>query len=108
MSSPRSKRNSSSSTVGRKSTSPERPRLTEQEKKTNHIASEQKRRAAIREQFDRLATMTPGMAGQGRSEGKVLEEMLKYAHDQMDHRERLIKEVEASGGTVTKEDRNLF
>ena len=33
----------------------DKPRLTEQEKKNNHIASEQKRRQAIREGFDRLA-----------------------------------------------------
>jgi heteromeric Ino2p/Ino4p transcription factor len=50
----------------------EKPRLTEQEKKNNHIASEQKRRQAIRDGFDRLATLVPGMEGQGRSESLVL------------------------------------
>ncbi|KAG9714418.1 hypothetical protein KCU73_g16218, partial [Aureobasidium melanogenum] len=44
----------------------DKPRLTEQEKKNNHIASEQKRRQAIREGFDRLAEIVPGMSGQGR------------------------------------------
>jgi hypothetical protein len=52
--------------------SSERPRLTEQEKKNNHIASEQKRRMAIREGFDRLTEMVPGLEGQGRSESIVL------------------------------------
>lgn len=50
----------------------ERPRLTEQEKKNNHIASEQKRRLAIREGFDRLTEIVPGLEGQGRSESIVL------------------------------------
>ena len=46
----------------------DRPRLTDAEKKQNHILSEQKRRQAIRMGFDRLAAMTPGMHGLGRSE----------------------------------------
>ena len=50
----------------------EKQRLTEQEKKNNHIASEQKRRLAIREGFDRLADIVPGLEGQGRSESIVL------------------------------------
>lgn len=50
----------------------ERPRLSEQEKKNNHIASEQKRRMAIREGFDRLTEIVPGLEGQGRSESIVL------------------------------------
>lgn len=52
--------------------SAERPRLSEQEKKNNHIASEQKRRMAIREGFDRLTEIVPGLEGQGRSENIVL------------------------------------
>ena len=52
--------------------SPPRARLTEQEKKNNHIASEQKRRNAIRDGFDRLTELIPGCEGQGRSEGMVL------------------------------------
>jgi heteromeric Ino2p/Ino4p transcription factor len=51
----------------------ERPRLTESEKKTNHIASEQKRRMAIREGFDRLTEIVPGLEGMGRSESVVLQ-----------------------------------
>lgn len=52
--------------------SPPRARLTEQEKKNNHIASEQKRRNAIRDGFDKLTELIPGCEGQGRSEGMVL------------------------------------
>lgn len=50
----------------------DKPRLTDAEKKQNHILSEQKRRQAIRQGFDRLAAMTPGMDGMGRSEATVL------------------------------------
>jgi len=61
--------------------SPPRARLTEQEKKNNHIASEQKRRNAIRDGFDRLTELIPGCEGQGRSEGMVLNkcELLKLS-----------------------------
>jgi len=53
-------------------------RLTDQEKKNNHIASEQKRRQAIREGFDKLADIVPGMKGQGRSENLVLQNTIDY------------------------------
>ncbi|MCJ1311039.1 hypothetical protein MMC25_004709 [Agyrium rufum] len=79
---------------------PDKTRLTEEEKKSNHIASEQKRRAAIREGFDRLADMTPGMAGQGRSEGLVLSSVVTYAKQQLEEKERLIRDLEARGVTV--------
>lgn len=81
-------------------TPPGKPRLTEGEKKKNHIASEQKRRAAIREQFDRLAELTPGMKGQGRSEGVVLEKAVDYAKQQLEENNKLIAEIEALGGIV--------
>lgn len=55
----------------------DRARLTEAEKKANHILSEQKRRQAIRQGFDRLASMVPGMEGQGRSEAVVLDATVK-------------------------------
>lgn len=58
----------------------EKPRLTEQEKKSNHIASEQKRRQAIREGYDRVADITPGMKGQGRSEALVLNAAIEFAN----------------------------
>lgn len=63
---------SPSGTGGNGGNNNERPRLTDAEKKQNHIISEQKRRQAIRQGFDRLASMTPGMAGMGRSEAAVL------------------------------------
>lgn len=85
--------------------SPGKPRLTEEEKKQNHIASEQKRRAAIRAQFDRLAELTPGMAGQGRSEGLVLAKLVEYAKTQIEERKRLVAELEARDVQVADEDK---
>jgi heteromeric Ino2p/Ino4p transcription factor len=85
-----------------------KPRLTEHEKRANHIASENKRRNAIREQFDRIASMVPGMEGQGKSEGRCLEAMVKYAKDQLRERERLIGEIERRGGNVREEDKEVL
>ena len=79
---------------------PEKPRLTEQEKKNNHIASEQKRRAAIREGFDRLTELVPGLEGQGRSESVVLKKSVDYMREVLQERRDLVKEVEARGGAV--------
>lgn len=75
----------------------EKPRLTEQEKKNNHIASEQKRRQAIREGFDRLATQVPGMEGQGRSEALVLSSTITYLKEQLEENKQLHAQAEAAG-----------
>ncbi|KAL4913507.1 Maf-like protein-domain-containing protein [Aspergillus aurantiobrunneus] len=76
----------------------DKPRLTEQEKKNNHIASEQKRRAAIREGFDRLTQLVPGLEGQGRSESIVLKKTVDFIHLQIQERKELIAEIERRGG----------
>ncbi|KAL3481991.1 Maf-like protein-domain-containing protein [Aspergillus californicus] len=76
----------------------DKPRLTEQEKKSNHIASEQKRRAAIREGFDRLTVLVPGLEGQGRSESIVLKKTVDFMHLQIQERNELIAEIERRGG----------
>jgi heteromeric Ino2p/Ino4p transcription factor len=93
----------------------EKPRLSETEKKANHIASgthlsragpadaraaEQKRREAIREGFDRLARMVPGMEGQGRSEGLVLGKTVEYMLEQLATRRDLVSQLEAMGEDV--------
>jgi heteromeric Ino2p/Ino4p transcription factor len=76
------------------STLKEKPRLTEQEKKNNHIASEQKRRQAIRDGFDRLANIVPGMTGQGRSENLVLQSTLDYMKKQLDEYNAMMAEAQ--------------
>jgi hypothetical protein len=78
----------------------EKPRLTDQEKKSNHIASEQKRRAAIREGFDRLTELVPGLEGQGRSESVVLQKTVDFMHLKLQERRDLIAEIESKGGLV--------
>lgn len=83
----------------------DKPRLTEQEKKNNHIASEQKRRAAIREGFDRLTELVPGLEGQGRSESIVLKKTVDFMHLQIKERKELIAEIERRGGRVDEDMR---
>ncbi|KAI1432583.1 hypothetical protein GGR50DRAFT_673718 [Xylaria sp. CBS 124048] len=78
----------------------EKPRLTEEEKKQNHIASEQKRREAIRAGFDRLCNLVPGLEGQGRSEGVVLKRTVNYMRVQLQERKRLVEAAEARGEHV--------
>lgn len=67
----------------------DKPRLTEQEKKNNHIASEQKRRQAIRDGFDRLADIVPGMSGQGRSEAVMLQATVTHMREQLARKDAL-------------------
>ncbi|KAH7027413.1 uncharacterized protein B0I36DRAFT_350947 [Microdochium trichocladiopsis] len=83
----------------------DKPRLTEEEKKQNHIASEQKRREAIRAGFDRLCDIVPGLEGQGRSEGLVLKKTVDYMREQMEVRRQLIRDKEARGEYVPDEMR---
>lgn len=80
----------------------DRPRLTEAQKKENHIRSEQKRREAIREGFDRLASIVPGMEGQGRSEAVVLEATLQLMREHIDKRQKLIAAGRAKGLDTTQ------
>ncbi|KAF2177643.1 hypothetical protein K469DRAFT_719563 [Zopfia rhizophila CBS 207.26] len=79
----------------------DRPRLTEAQKKENHIRSEQKRREAIREGFDRLASIVPGMEGQGRSEAVVLEATIKFMREKIMERQRIIEDANAKGIDTT-------
>ncbi|RFU34814.1 hypothetical protein B7463_g1560, partial [Scytalidium lignicola] len=78
----------------------DKPRLSEVEKKANHIASEQKRRQAIREGFDRLTELVPGLEGQGRSESVVLKKTVDFMRVQLEERRRLVERVEQMGGSV--------
>jgi hypothetical protein len=78
----------------------EKPRLTEEEKKQNHIASEQKRRQAIREGFDRLTELVPGLEGQGRSEGLVLKRTVDFMREKIEERRVIVEQIEKAGGVV--------
>lgn len=96
----------------------DKPRLTEEQKRQNHITSgmfslliiltrakltshpEQKRRQGIRHGFDKLCEVVPGLEGQGRSEGHVLNETTRQLLDAIDERKRLVAEIERRGGAV--------
>jgi hypothetical protein len=79
----------------------DRPRLTEAQKKENHIRSEQKRREAIRDGFDRLASIVPGMEGQGRSEAVVLGGAIKLMREKIMEREGIIASAKEKGVDTT-------
>ncbi|KAI6811306.1 hypothetical protein KC342_g17706 [Hortaea werneckii] len=68
-----------------------KPRLSEAQKKQNHIISEQRRREAIRESYDRLSQIVPGIEGQGRSEAMVLSATVEYMKLQIKRKEELRK-----------------
>ncbi|SPO02231.1 uncharacterized protein DNG_04904 [Cephalotrichum gorgonifer] len=78
----------------------EKNRLTEVEKRNNHVASEKKRREAIRYAFDRLTTLVPGLEGQGRSEGVVLQRTAEFLHEQLGENQRLADELARRGADV--------
>jgi hypothetical protein len=67
----------------------DKPRLTAEQKKKNHIESEKKRREAIRAGFEKLADIVPGVKGQARSEAVVLQAAVQYLRQQLDRKEEL-------------------
>jgi heteromeric Ino2p/Ino4p transcription factor len=66
---------------------------------------EQKRRQAIREGFDRLTELVPGLEGQGRSESVVLKKTVDYMRAQVEERRQLVTQIEERGGVVEDEMR---
>lgn len=64
------------------------------------IRIEQKRRQAIREGFDRLTELVPGLEGQGRSESVVLKKTVDYMREQLAERRRLVGQIEELGGQI--------
>ncbi|KAK3299075.1 uncharacterized protein B0H64DRAFT_371470 [Chaetomium fimeti] len=86
----------------------EKRRLTEKEKKANHLASEKKRREHIRDQFDRLSNIVPGLEGRARSEGLVLQSTIEYIRKLMLARRELIQNLEANGVEVPVDHKRWF
>jgi heteromeric Ino2p/Ino4p transcription factor len=66
----------------------------------SYYDTEQKRRQAIRDGFDKLCELVPGLEGQGRSEGLVLNRTVEYMREQLEVRRRLVQEREARGEVV--------
>ncbi|KAK9459621.1 uncharacterized protein V1516DRAFT_687355 [Lipomyces oligophaga] len=87
-----------------KSTKPPGELLTAEEKKANHIASEQKRRQAIRDGFDKLTDIVPGLTkSQGRSEAIVLQKTLEYLKQELQRNQQLTQQVQDLGGQIPPE-----
>lgn len=62
--------------------------------------TEQKRRQAIREGFDRLTELVPGLEGQGRSEGLVLKRTVDFMREKIEERRVIVEQIEKAGGVV--------
>ncbi|RDW75562.1 hypothetical protein BP5796_06383 [Coleophoma crateriformis] len=80
---------------------PARENLTEDQKRENHIKSEQKRRTLIREGFDDLGELVPGLRGGGFSKSAVLVMAADWLEDLLKGNEILksrIKDLERGGG----------
>lgn len=84
-----------------------KPRLTEAEKKANHVTSEQKRRQKIRDAYLRISRIVPGAEGKERSEEALLRLYLAYVRHLKEQRELLIGLVESQGGFVEDELRQI-
>ena len=67
----------------------DKPRLTNEQKKQNHIESEKKRREAIRAGFEKLSKIIPGCEGQARSEAIVLQRTVTELQKQIARKEEL-------------------
>ncbi|GJD01745.1 BHLH family transcription factor [Colletotrichum higginsianum] len=64
-------------------TKPPRENLTEAQKRENHIKSEQKRRTLIKEGFDDLCELVPGLKGGGFSKSTMLTMAAEWLEDIM-------------------------
>ena len=75
----------------------DKPRLTQDQKKKNHIESEKKRREAIRGGFEALSNIIPGTQGQARSEAVVLQRTVQYLKEELAKKEELWQDAKARG-----------
>ncbi|KAI9485411.1 MAG: hypothetical protein EXX96DRAFT_544998 [Benjaminiella poitrasii] len=77
--------------------------LSEEQKKANHIASEQKRRANIRIGFDQLVNTVPTLDTFHRSEAVILQKSVKYIKDLINDKNELtarLKELQTMLGEI--------
>ncbi|KAK3710429.1 Transcription factor [Vermiconidia calcicola] len=75
----------------------DKPRLTAEQKKKNHIESEKKRREAIRAGFEKLAAIVPGCEGQARSEAIVLQKTVQFLQEQLAQKDKLRQQAFEQG-----------
>ncbi|KAF6834341.1 BHLH family transcription factor [Colletotrichum plurivorum] len=77
---------------------PPRENLSEAQKRENHIRSEQKRRTLIKEGFDDLCDLVPGLKGGGFSKSTMLTMAAEWLEEIMKHNEELRAQVSAVEG----------
>lgn len=75
--------------------------LTDEQKKKHHIESEHKRRKAIRDAFERITDLVPGLSkDDARSEILVLAQAGDYLSELHSEHEALLAALEAKGVAV--------
>ncbi|PGH05769.1 hypothetical protein GX51_02740 [Blastomyces parvus] len=74
--------------------SKQRENLTEEQKRTNHILSEQKRRNLIKQGFDDLCALVPELHGGGFSKSTMLVQAAEWLEDLLLGNERLRKQLD--------------
>lgn len=92
-----------SETTGRRRKSgavakPPRENLTDAQKRENHIRSEQKRRTVIKEGFDDLCDLVPGLRGGGFSKSTMLTMAADWLEDTLKGNEQLAAQLDALEG----------
>lgn len=70
-----------------------RENLSEEQKRENHIRSEQKRRTLIKEGFDELCILVPGLRGGGFSKSTMLGMTAEWLDDMLEGNEVLAKQL---------------
>ncbi|PSK53156.1 helix-loop-helix DNA-binding domain-containing protein 5 [Elsinoe australis] len=76
---------------------PNKERLTEAQRKKNHIQSERMRREAVRNGFNQLSKIVPGMEDMGRSEVRVLTATVEHIDEQLKRKQRIKERCKALG-----------
>ncbi len=76
---------------------PKQPRenLSEAQKRSNHIKSEQKRRTVIKEGFDDLCELVPGLGGGGFSKSTMLTMSAEWLEELLHGNQALQKQLDA-------------
>ncbi|KAL9600788.1 MAG: hypothetical protein Q9219_002926 [cf. Caloplaca sp. 3 TL-2023] len=86
---------------GKRST---KKRLTDEERRVNHIISETNRRATLRDAFVDMIQHLPDVEEDAHCRpGYVLKKFMEHAQKQLDKRKELIRQLEAKGVDVEKE-----
>ena len=75
-----------------------RENLTEEQKRENHIKSEQKRRTLIKEGFDDLCDLVPGLKGGGFSKSTMLTMTSEWLDELLEGNERLKSQLAGLSG----------